>query len=203
MLLGGIEKIEGSQEIHLEIEMRVFDGDAHPGHRGQMHHGVESVLVEQAVQERGIPNVSRNELPLARVVGGGLHLGQVRAFAGGVVGGVQIVESDHPVAPAQQMLRQMASDKTGGSGDKDGLFHGKAPPRIWGRCSTQSHEGARADLPNGSYPLRIPPSRRMPTSENRETCAHHATSPARPLASSTRPFFANSKAAPMFSRCCR
>lgn len=114
-----LEDVEEADEVALEVGARVLDGVADARLRGEVHHDVEAVLGEQALDEGGIAQVTANESKAAIGVGLGQHA-QARVLDAGVVVAVEVVESDDGIIGLlEQLLDEERADKTGGSGDKD------------------------------------------------------------------------------------
>ena len=54
MMAAGLEHIEESDEVALEVGARVLDGVADARLGGEVHHDIEAVLGEQALDEGGV-----------------------------------------------------------------------------------------------------------------------------------------------------
>lgn len=96
VMAAGLEHIEESDEVALEVGARVLDGVADARLGGEVHHDIEAVLGEQALDEGGIAQVAAHEGEAAVGVGLGQHA-QARVLDAGVVVAVEVVEADDRV----------------------------------------------------------------------------------------------------------
>ena len=118
VVAAGLEDVEEANEVALEVGARVFDGVADARLGGKVHHDVEAVLREQALDEGGVAQVAAHEGEAAVCVGLGQHV-QARVLDTGVVVAVEVVEADdHVVRFIEQSLDKERADKTGGSGNE-------------------------------------------------------------------------------------
>ena len=72
VVAAGLEDIEESDEVALQVGTRVLDGIAHSCLSGEVHHHVKSVLGEQALDEGGVAQIAAHEGEAAV----GVRLGQ-------------------------------------------------------------------------------------------------------------------------------
>ena len=72
-MTAGLEHVEEADEIALQIGARVLDGVADARLGGEVHHDVEAVLGEQALDEGGIAQVAAHEGEAALCIGLGQH----------------------------------------------------------------------------------------------------------------------------------
>ena len=123
VLPGGVEHLEGPDEIgHHELLGRL-DGPVHVGLGGEVHHRVEVVLGIETGEQGGIADV-----PLDKDMPG--IPGDRREILG-VPGVGQFVEVDHPLdrdaeiggRGAEQIVDKVGADETGATGDENA--HGK------------------------------------------------------------------------------
>ena len=96
VVAAGLEHVEEADEVALEVGARVLDGVAYTRLRGEVHHDVEAVLGEQALDEGGVAQVAANEGEAAVGVYLGQHA-QARVLDAGVVVAVEVVEADDGV----------------------------------------------------------------------------------------------------------
>lgn len=73
VVAAGLEHIEEADEVALEVGARVLDGVADARLGGEVHHDVEAVLGEQALDEGGVAQVAANEGEAALGIGLGQH----------------------------------------------------------------------------------------------------------------------------------
>ena len=112
-----LEDVEEAHEVALEVGARVLDGVAHARLGGEVHHDVEAVLGEQALDEGGVAQVAAHEGEAAVSIGLGEHA-KARVLDAGVVVAVEVVEADdHVIGHLEQLLDEERADKAGGSGD--------------------------------------------------------------------------------------
>lgn len=118
MIAAGLEHIEESDEVALEVGARVLDGVADARLGGEVHHDIEAVLGEQALDEGCIAQVAAHEGEAAVGVGLGQHA-QARVLDAGVVIAVKVVETDDGVIGLlEQLLDEERADEAGRSGDE-------------------------------------------------------------------------------------
>lgn len=91
-----LEHVKEADEVALEVGARVLNGIAHARLGGEVHHDVEAVLSEQALDEGGVAQVATHEGEAAVRVGFGQHA-QARVLDAGVVVAVEVVEADDHV----------------------------------------------------------------------------------------------------------
>lgn len=119
VVAASLEHVEEADEVALQVGARVLDRVTHARLGGEVHHDVEAVLSEQALDEGGIAQVATHESKAALRVGLGQHA-KARVLDAGVIVAVEIVESDnHVIGFLEQLLDEERSDETGGSGDED------------------------------------------------------------------------------------
>lgn len=119
VVAAGLEHVEEADEVALEVGARVLDGVAHARLGGEVHHDVEAVLGEQALDEGGIAQVAAHEGEAAVGVGLGQHA-QARVLDAGVVVAVEVVEADDCVIGLlKQLLDEEGTDEAGRSGDEN------------------------------------------------------------------------------------
>lgn len=118
MVAAGLEHVEEADEVALEVGARVLDGVADARLGGEVHHDVEAVLGEQALDEGGVAQVAAHEGEAAVCVGLGQHA-QAGVLDAGVVVAVEVVEADDGVIGLlEQLLDEERADKAGCSGDE-------------------------------------------------------------------------------------
>ena len=96
MVAAGLEHIEESDEVALEVGARVLDGVADARLGGEVHNDVETVLGEQPLDEGGIAQVAANEGEAAFPISLCKHA-QTRMLDARVVVAVEVVEADDRV----------------------------------------------------------------------------------------------------------
>lgn len=118
MVAAGLEHVEEAYQVALEVGARVLDGVADARLGGEVHHDVEAVLGEQALDEGGVAQVTAHEGGAALCIGLGQHA-QAGVLDTGVVIAVEVVETDNDVIGLlEQLLDEERADKTGGSCDE-------------------------------------------------------------------------------------
>lgn len=118
VVAAGLEHVEESDEVALEVGARVLDGVADARLGGEVHHDVEAVLGEQALDEGGVAQVAAHEGEAAVRVGLGQHA-QAGVLDTGVVVAVEVVETDdNVIGLLDQLLDEERADKAGCSGDE-------------------------------------------------------------------------------------
>lgn len=119
VVAAGLEHVEEADQVALEVCARVLDGVAHARLGGEVHHNVEAVLSEQALDEGGVAQVAAHEGEAAVGVGLGQHA-QARVLDAGVVVAVEVVEADDCVIGLlEQLLDEEGTDEAGRSGDEN------------------------------------------------------------------------------------
>ena len=118
MVAACLEDVEEADEVALEVGARVLDGVADARLCGEVHHYIEAVLGEQALDEGGVAQVAAHEGEAAVCVGLGKHA-QARVLDAGVVVAVEVVETDDRIVGLlEQLLDEERTDKAGCSGDE-------------------------------------------------------------------------------------
>lgn len=118
MVAACLKDVEEADEVALEVGARVLDGVADTGLGREVHHDVEAVLREQALDEGGVAQVAAHEGEAAVCVGLGQHA-EARVLDAGVVVAVEVVEADDGVIGLlEQLLDEERADKAGCSGDE-------------------------------------------------------------------------------------
>lgn len=118
VVAAGLKHIEEADEVALEVGARVLDGVAHARLGREVHHDVEAVLGEQALDERGVTQVAAHEGETTVGVGLGQHA-QARVLDAGVIVAVKVVEADDDVIGLlEQLLDEECADEACGSGDE-------------------------------------------------------------------------------------
>lgn len=113
-----LEDVKETHEVALEVGARVLDGVAHARLGREVHHDVESVLGEQALDEGGVAQVAAHEGEATLGVGLGQHA-KARVFDAGIVVTVEVVETDDCVIVRfEQLLRQKRPDEASSARDK-------------------------------------------------------------------------------------
>jgi len=92
----GLEHVEEADEVALKVSARVLDGVAHARLGGEVHHDVEAVLSEQALDEGGVAQIAAHEGEAAVCVGLIQHA-EARVLDSRVVVTVEVVEADDHV----------------------------------------------------------------------------------------------------------
>lgn len=119
MVAARLKDVEEADEVALEVGARVLDGVAHARLGGEVHHDVEAVLSEQALDEGGVAQVAAHEGEAAVCVALGQHA-QAGVLDAGVVVAVEVVETDdNVIGLLEQLLDEECADEAGGSGDEN------------------------------------------------------------------------------------
>ena len=119
VVAAGLEHVEEADQVALEVCARVLDGVADARLGGEVHHDVEAVLSEQALDEGGVAQVAAYEGKAAVCVGLSKHA-QARVLDAGVVVAVEVVETDDDVIGLlEQLLDEEGTDEAGRSGDEN------------------------------------------------------------------------------------
>ena len=128
MLAPSVEQVQRAGQVHVVVEPRIVDRDAHAGHRRQVGDGGEAVLGEQLLQQGAITNVALDEGE--RLVGAGQsgQLLQVGTLARRIVIIVEVVDADDLVAALDERRRSVAANETGGAGDQNRFSRHAAEP---------------------------------------------------------------------------
>ena len=115
VVAAGLEHVEEADEVALEVGARVLDGVAHACLGGEVHHDVEAVLREQALDEGGITQVAAHEGEASLGIGLCKHV-QARMLDARVVVAVEVVEADDGVSGLlEQLLDEERADEACGS----------------------------------------------------------------------------------------
>lgn len=118
VVAAGLQDVEEADEVALEVGARVLDGVADARLGSEVHHYIEAVLSEQALDEGGIAQVAAHEGEAAVCVGLGQHA-QAGVLDTGVVVAVEVVETDdNVIGLLEQLLDEERADKAGCSGDE-------------------------------------------------------------------------------------
>lgn len=119
VVAAGLEHVEESDEVALEVGARILDGVADARLGGEVHHDVEAVLREQALDEGGVAQVAAHEGEAAVRVSLGQHA-QAGVLDAGVVIAVEVVEAnDGIIGLLKQLLDEERTDEAGRSGDEN------------------------------------------------------------------------------------
>lgn len=118
MVAACLKDVEEADEVALEVGARVLDGVADTGLGREVHHDVEAVLREQALDERGVAQVAAHEGEAAVCVGLGQHA-QAGVLDAGVVVAVEVVETDdNVIGLLEKLFDEERADEAGCSGDE-------------------------------------------------------------------------------------
>lgn len=118
VMAAGLKHVEESDEVALQVGARVLDGVADARLGREVHHDVEAVLREQALDERGVTQVAAHEGEAAVCVGLGQHA-QAGVLDTGVVVAVEVVETDdNVIGLLEKLFDEERADKAGCSGDE-------------------------------------------------------------------------------------
>lgn len=118
-MAAGLEHIEESDEVALEVSARVLDRVSDARLCGEVHHDVEAVLREQTLDKGGVAEVTAHEGETAVGIDIGQHA-QARVLDAGVVIAVKVVEADDCVIGLlEQLLDEEGTDEAGRSGDEN------------------------------------------------------------------------------------
>lgn len=119
VVAAGLEHVEEADEVALEVGARVLDGVADARLGSEVHHYIEAVLGEQALDEGGVAQVAAHEGEAAVRVSLGQHA-QAGVLDAGVVIAVQVVEAnDGIIGLLKQLLDEERTDEAGRSGDEN------------------------------------------------------------------------------------
>lgn len=119
MVAAGLEHVEEADEVALEVGARVLDGVADARLGGEVHHDVEAVLGEQALDEGGVAQVPAHEGEAGVRIDLGQHA-EARVLDARVVVAVEVVESDDGIIGLlEQLLDEEGTDEAGRSGDEN------------------------------------------------------------------------------------
>lgn len=119
VVAAGLEHVEEADEVALEVGARVLDGVADARLGSEVHHDVEAVLGEQALDEGGVAQVAAHEGEAAVRVSLGQHA-QAGVLDAGVVIAVEVVEAnDGIIGLLKQLLDEERTDEAGRSGDEN------------------------------------------------------------------------------------
>lgn len=117
VVAAGLEHVEETHEVALEVCARVLDGVADARLRGEVNHDIEAILSEQALDEGGVAQVATHEGEAVVCVGLGQHA-QAGVLDTGVVVAVEVVETDdNVISLLEQFLDEERADEAGRSGD--------------------------------------------------------------------------------------
>lgn len=119
VVAAGLEHVEEADEVALEVGARVLDGVADARLGNEVHHYIEAVLGEQALDEGGVAQVAAHEGEAAVRVSLGQHA-QAGVLDAGVVIAVEVVEAnDGIIGLLKQLLDEERTDEAGRSGDEN------------------------------------------------------------------------------------
>lgn len=117
-MAAGLEHIEESDEVALEVSARVLDRVSDARLCGEVHHDVEAVLREQTLDKGGVAEVAAHEGEAAVGVGLGQHA-QARILDAGIIVAVEVIEAeDGVIGLLEQLLDEERADEAGGSCDE-------------------------------------------------------------------------------------
>lgn len=119
VVTAGLKDVEEADEVALEVGARVLDGVADARLGSEVHHYIEAVLGEQALDEGGVAQVAAHEGEAAVRVSLGQHA-QAGVLDAGVVIAVEVVEAnDGIIGLLKQLLDEERTDEAGRSGDEN------------------------------------------------------------------------------------
>ena len=87
-----------------------------------MDHPIRGLRGHQGGEGPGIGHIQLSKAKLARL-GSGLKPLKARPLEGGVVIGVEVVETHHPLTTGKQPVHHGRTDEAGGPGDQNGAGH--------------------------------------------------------------------------------
>lgn len=118
VVAAGLEDVKETHEIALQVGARVLDGVADARLGGEVHHDVEAVLREQALDESGVTQIAAHEGEAAVCVGLGQHA-EARVLNAGVIVAVEVVEADDSVVRfLEKLLNEECTDEASRSCDE-------------------------------------------------------------------------------------
>ena len=107
VLLAAFEEVECPLNVDLTVGERSYDGWSDPSERCQMHHQVDRLLLEQALQQLVITNIA---LPAHQTCGSsrcGQQPAYVLLFNGGGIESIEIIQACHPMPLCPQTRAQV------------------------------------------------------------------------------------------------
>ena len=122
LMAAGLQHRTKADQIALDVHAGILNRIAHPRLGGQVNHPIRGVGGHQGGQGADIGHIELRKVELPRL-GDGLQPLQAGPFEGGVVLGVEVVETHHPLATLQQPLHHGRTDEAGRPGDQNGAGH--------------------------------------------------------------------------------
>ena len=125
MMPAGLQDVVESDHVALDIGIRVLDAIANTGLSGKVHHDVEMVFLEEAVDESLVGEVAFDELVavLRGFCGLFLDFAQAVLLERRIIVVIQVVEADDAegLLGIQEPQHEVGAYEAGGAGDEDGL----------------------------------------------------------------------------------
>ena len=122
LMAAGLQHGPESHQVALDVNSRILDRVAHARLGREVDHPVGLLLGHQGRQAPAIGHIQLGEakLPGRR---GGLQQRQAGPLEGGIVIGVEVVHTHHPLAAGQQAQRNRGTDEARRAGDQNGSGH--------------------------------------------------------------------------------
>ena len=125
MVAAGLQNIVKAYDVALNVSVRVLNAVSYSGLGSKIHHHIELVLLEKAVDKGFVGKVAFDESPaIIGLLHNVLQLFQTVILQLRVVVVVQVIEADHKnvFSRLQKPFDEVGSDKASGSSDKN-LVH--------------------------------------------------------------------------------
>jgi hypothetical protein len=132
-LSASLQKDDRPSDIHILVEERIRDGGSYPGSCSQMDDEVNSILTENLMEMITISNIACDEFKLGwKFSRQSLY---VLDLGGGIIVGVEVVETNHMGPFSQETFAEMRTDKPCAAGDKKVLHQHSLTPHPYRRSS--------------------------------------------------------------------
>lgn len=122
MQAAGLEDVHRPEHIDLLVEQGLPDRRPHPGPRSKMDHAVVALLRKKTIQPRPVKDIALNE-PVAGMSKKGTD---ILPLEGGIIVGVEIVQTVDRVPLVKQLAGKVGTDETGAAGQEK--MHGRIRP---------------------------------------------------------------------------
>src|SRR3974390_171409 len=143
VVAAAFQHVGETDEIGVDISMRIDERVAHAGLRREMHHVLEAMLCEQRCHAVALCEIEPDKRKARQL----FELSQAGMLQRRIVVRIDIIDSDRRPTLFQQTARDMIADEPSRAGDENGTYrrHRSTPSGLLARSSR--------DLTSSTMPL--------------------------------------------------
>src|SRR6059058_3709589 len=141
----GFQKVQGADEIDIQVKMRIFNRRPHTSHGAQVDNGLERLTLKQSTEHAPVAKVPFAELKTLARRNGVDHFAQVGLLPLRRIIVVEVVQAHDLVAAGEQRLSDVTADEAGRAGYQDPSIHQQLFPYLRTCHDPPSQVPARRD----------------------------------------------------------